>query len=96
MGLSLHESWRLSPRSLRLVSKARHDARLDEMDQRVIAAYAGEYFHRQKRLDGRVLKKMMPKRSGVKREHVMTAEEAIKLHDAWATGINLRVAAGKA
>lgn len=92
MGLSLAEAWRISPRSLRIVSRAHHEARLDELDQRIHAAFAGQYFRRQKVLDGRSLKKMLPKRNRPAPQQTMTAEEAIAVHDAWANGINRRIA----
>ena len=88
MGLSLVEAWRHSPRSLRLVSRARREAKLDEHEQRIHAAYASAYFSGLKRLDGRALKKMLPKRGG--QQQAMTAEEAIARNDAWANGINRR------
>ena len=95
MGLSLAEAWRISPRSMRLVSRARRESALDEHEQRIHASYAAAYFSGLKRLDGRALKKMLPKRG--RQRQAMTAEEAIAQNDAWANGINRRVArAGEA
>lgn len=95
MGLSIEAAWRISPRSLRLATKARHEADLDELEQRVQASYAGEWFHRTKKLGPEALKKMLPKRKrsgAATSQRPLTMEEEIARQDAWAHGINRAVA----
>lgn len=95
MGLPLSDAWMISPRSLRVVTRARHEVDLDELDQKIQAAYAGEYFRRQKRLGGEHLKKMLPKRRRAQTASsgAGTLEAEIARHDAWAKGVNQRAQA---
>jgi hypothetical protein len=94
VGLSLSEAWLTSPRSLSIVTKAKHEASLDELEQKIHASYATIWFHHQKKLGHQQLQKMLPqrKRPGGGAPRALTMEEEIARQDAWANGINRRIA----
>lgn len=92
MGLSLHDAWRVSPRTLRLVAHGRNDAALDDLELQIHASFAGEWFARQKTLRGESLKAMMPKRRGHETSPDAILEAELSKWDNWAKGVNKRFA----
>lgn len=92
MGLSLHDAWRVSPRTLALVAHGRNEAAMDELELKIHASFAGEYFARQKRLAGNSLKAMMPKRLGHEMTPEVMLEAELSKWDNWANGVNKRFA----
>lgn len=81
-GLTLHDAWRTSPRSILLFWRSRREAALDQLELMTHSAVSGAVFQRVSTLDASVVRERMPKRKWQKSgDEIEDLDAAIRRHN---------------